>query len=80
MDDFIGFNVDREERKGAIWLWWGDAGEPNVMTFYFNNKAQWRAISSIARIIVRYGSCRVWFGDSSQLIVPNDGSVISINL
>lgn len=79
MDDFICLEVGTEEDKAAIWLFWGDAGDPNVMTFYFTNREQWKYVSKIARSIVRYGSCRVFFGDSSLLIEPNDGSVISIN-
>lgn len=80
MDDVICLVVDREfDGQAGLFLWWGDIGEPNVMTFYFRNREQWKDISKIARSIVRYGSCRVFFGDSSLLIEPNNGSVISIN-
>lgn len=79
MDDLLGLEVDRDGGKTAILLWWGHSDDPKIMTFYFTNRAQWRDMSTIARCIARYGFCRVRFGDSSQLIVPNDGSEISIN-
>ncbi|NRD33819.1 hypothetical protein HQQ92_18995 [Shewanella sp. DC2-4] len=80
MDDFICLEVDREfDGQAGMFLWWGDTSDPNEMTFYFTNRAQWRAINSIARTIARYGYCRVKVDDSFQLIEPNDGSVISIN-
>lgn len=79
MHDFIGLWAVRVDGKSALQLWFGESVDPVEMTFYFTNRAQWRAMSTIARTIVRYGYCRLWFGDSSQLIVPNYGSEISIN-